>query len=217
MTRKINRLFSFVLTLAVLISTIWGSELPVFAAESDVIPNGYTSYDVVKQYVEQANSQETVQIGSEWATYYYGDNFVVVNDKNGYALITVNEHTGEIRLNNTHIDVVETYGNNIMPFAAEAYWSLFSDKTYNFSVGGLTATVAAGIISAACPTIGVGILVGVLSDYFLQGIIPTGATASVHEVKYFHIIDTMLGTMEWKIDDTLYANGNYVWSKTFYQ
>lgn len=64
---------------------------------------------------------------------------------------------------------------------------------------------------------GVSVLVSIVGAYVIQGIIPTGTTARVHVVKYFHIVDTMTGAVEWKTDHTIYINGNYVWSGTSYQ
>ncbi len=217
MRKTIHHLLSFMLMLAVLVSTTSWFSLPVFAADSDTELDTYVSYDTVKPYIDQSSTRETVQIGNDLATYYRGNGFVVVSEANGYALITINDNTGEIRLNGIPVCTVESSENNISPSSVNAYWSLFSDKNYDFSIGGITAAVAAGIIASAIPTLGVSVLVSIVGAYVIQGIIPTGTTARVHVVKYFHIVDTMTGAVEWKTDHTIYINGNYVWSGTSYQ
>lgn len=98
MRKTIHHLLSFMLMLAVLVSTTSWFSLPVFAADSDTELDTYVSYDTVKPYIDQSSTRETVQIGNDLVTYYRGNGFVVVSEANGYALITINDNTGEIRL-----------------------------------------------------------------------------------------------------------------------
>lgn len=146
----------------ILICTLVFSSMSVTVIALDI---GCPSGDIIEA-IEGCVNSEQVFIIDEYVTYYYGTNYTVVKDKNGYTKIDfIDDNT--ILVNGIALEVIcstQYYDTNhqlyIQSQSSESEWVLYETKTTYYNVIGLAPSVVGGIIGSAVGS-AVGTKIGV--------------------------------------------------------
>lgn len=149
--KSINKLIIFVL---VLVMTIL---IPVNSLASREEP--FNKYGVLREgdvllYIENSVESQTVRLASEYVTYYYGDDYTIVKDNQGYSKIDFKEN-GRIFVNNKEIKSKISLSNinksefNLLSLNTLSLeeWIPYGDPIYReYDIIGLAPGVLGGVI-----------------------------------------------------------------------
>lgn len=147
------------------------------ATDSCFEPTPY-SYEEVVDYFERVDYKESISLFGSELTYYFGDNFAILEDGNTYYLAVYNPAAKSLTLNGLNIDFVSvSNSDSVVPYSVSANrityptpWYTEVDTTQSFDIGGMTVSLiltAVGAVFAwpalvsALATVGAGWLSGV--------------------------------------------------------
>ena len=172
-------------------------------------------YQSVTDKIAVAQEETTVQIGTETAHYYWGENSFVVQDSSGYYYVEINEDFTQFFVNGKAYDITRRSNDtgiaipNDVTYPTE--WSTIYDEVLSFNVGGLAIGIAGGIIGGTIATyfsskllnIAIGAVTGALSSTFIDGFFPMDYELSVDYLKMIR----MLGPIEMEHFDAVGVYG----------
>ena len=163
----------------------------------------------VESYLDSATRTETVIINKAPIKYYFGDDYVIVEEAKGFAKITFNKEMTEFYVNDgpaRSITSTFTPANPTTKASASKGYTYFGNKSYTYNVAGLLVSVG---LAAITFHLGVGILVSGLAgivvgqigdNYFAK--INYGLRLNIDE--YHGSIDPWNGTVQWKFETYLF-------------
>lgn len=197
--KKVRKIFTSIL---LVISMVMSTNVITFA-------NDYLSYDDVKSYINNSDREESIIIVGKPVTYYFGDTFTVVEEEEGYSLITLGSNKSALYVNGKPIKVTEketiatnTYGEG------ETDWVKLKHNEYNYDVGGLLVSIATGIVATNVVGITLGAISGSLTTFVVGGQMPASFVVTHDKITYARVIDSSIGKMTYWHIQTLYGGSN---------
>lgn len=155
-------------------------------------------YQSVANKISETQKETVIQQGTENIHYYWGTDFFVVGDGNGYYIVNIIDDFTQFTVNGMTFDI--TVNESVVNTAAITYptpWTIAVDTNNSFDVGGLPHSVVGGLIGAAVgsqiPSAGlstiVGTVLGSLAGMFIGGVFPVDYKLTVKFQKMIRILE----------------------------
>jgi hypothetical protein len=204
MKKKLNLFLNLFLVVVLLFTS-----LPSFAHEDITNKYGVLERKDIQKYIDNSEFSETVDILGVNVTYYYNDNYTVVDDpENGYFLIT---RDGEdIFVNNKMVEYREVIIDNDKSYSPYAIddWSHFKTTERYYNIIGLVPSAIGGLIGGVVGSKITSTLLGAIAGLVVGGVFPE-YYVSVRTVEEYRIIDTWNGVVEWRSKVHVYHGTKY--------
>ncbi len=190
------------LSLLLIICIFSTSSLLVFANEYDNKQFIYLTKEDVSTYIEEADSSELVNIDGLNVKYYYGENYTVVEEKNGYALVVFNDDKSSIFVNGREVESVVVYEKPISSSSfgtMSSAWTYFGTKARYYNIVSLVPSVVGSLIGGLAGAKVSQLIVGTLGGLLVGGMFPEYYITTLTQ-EWFRIIDPFLELVEWRSD-----------------
>lgn len=192
-----------------LVMVLLFTSLPSFAHEDINNKYGVLERKEIQKYLDSSESSETVDVLGVQVTYYYSGNYIVVDDpENGYFLI---KRDGEnIFVNNKKVEYREVIIDNDESYSPYAIgdWKHFKTTEREYNIIGLAPSVIGTVIGGVVGGKITPVLLGALASVVVGGVFPE-YYVSVRTVEEYRIIDTWIGTVEWRSEVDVYHGPKY--------
>lgn len=208
--KQLKKFLSLILSIAILFAV--GMQ-PVLASnvyketvetEASVQPVGYRQ---VAMKMAVAESETVVKQNTGDIHYYWGENYFVVQDENGYYFVEIDDGFSYFIVNGKTFSIEES--KSAASIAAKAVtsnsknWSTAYDINTTFDVGGLPHSVVGGLIGGAIGTLVpgpvlstvIGAVLGTLIGTFLTGVFPVDYKLTVQYLKRLRTLELALPTV----------------------